>query len=89
MQNAETVLGLYLGKSLESRDDTERVTSGSERGCWKSAAGNSLAAYSTARCVLRGLGEGDLAWLPGGGLACVPQVKAYTMRESLLDRRRL
>ena len=27
---------------------------------------NSLAAYSTARCVLRGLGEGDLAWLPGG-----------------------
>jgi len=27
--------------------------------------GNSLAAYSTARCVLRGLGEGDLAWLPG------------------------
>jgi len=30
--------------------------------------GNSLAAYSTARCVLRGLGEGDLAWLPGAAM---------------------
>jgi hypothetical protein len=23
-------------------------------------------AVKVARCVLRGLGEGDLAWLPGG-----------------------
>src|SRR5262245_55623203 len=36
--------------------DIERVMSGSERGRWKSAGkGNSLAAYSTARTVLRGL----------------------------------
>ena len=47
--------------------DIERVTSGSERGRWKSVhQDNSLAAYSTARSVLRGLGEREPTWLPGG-----------------------
>src|SRR5215831_18633104 len=36
-----------------------------EGGCWKSAQwSNSLAAYPTARCVLRGRGGSDVALLP-------------------------
>jgi len=47
------------------RRDTETVRRRSERGGWKSAhRGNSLAAYSTARTVLRGRGSGDIALLP-------------------------
>ena len=45
--------------------DTETVTISSEGGGWKSAcSGNSLAAYPTARPVLRGGGGGDLTSLP-------------------------
>src|SRR5262245_7279559 len=41
--------------SLESRLEIERLTSGSERGCWKSAqSSNSLAAYPTSWLVWRG-----------------------------------
>jgi hypothetical protein len=40
---------------LESRLEIERLTSGLEEGCWKSAwLSNSLAAYPTARPVWRG-----------------------------------
>ena len=42
-------------RSLESRLEIERLTSGLEGGWWKSAqSSNSLAAYPTARSVLRG-----------------------------------
>lgn len=45
--------------------DIERVTSSSERGGWKSAcSGNSPAAYSTSRPVLRGRGCSDASPLP-------------------------
>jgi hypothetical protein len=45
--------------------ETETLTRGSERGRWKSTPqGNSLAAYSTARAVLRGRGPGDRLLLP-------------------------
>ena len=65
MRNATMARALSL--STGELTEIERLTVSSERGGWKSARrGNSLAAYSTARCVLRGLGEGDLAWLPGG-----------------------
>ncbi len=41
-------------RSLESRLEIERLTSGLEGGCWKSAQlSNSLAAYPTARTVLK------------------------------------
>jgi len=46
--------------------DTETVTLSSEGGRWKSAQrGNSLAAYLTARCVLRGEGSREAPDLPG------------------------
>src|SRR5262245_36257683 len=52
-------------RSLESRLEIERLTSGLEGGCWKSAqSSNSLAAYPTARTVLRGGGNGNVASLP-------------------------
>jgi len=42
-------------RSLESRLEIERLTSGLEGGCWKSAqSSNSLAAYPTASPVRRG-----------------------------------
>ena len=64
MRNA--VLDLALKATTGELLDIERVPSSSEGGRWKSTQrGNSLAAYPTACCVLRGLGEGDLAWLPG------------------------
>jgi hypothetical protein len=64
MRRARVALALRLTTS--ELTEIERLTVSSERGGWKSAhRGNSLAAYSTARCILRGLGEGDLAWLPG------------------------
>src|SRR5262245_44356591 len=45
--------------------DIERVPSSSERGRWKSARqGNSLAAYSIARAVLRGLESREALRLP-------------------------
>ena len=41
-------------RSPESRLEIERLTSGLEGGCWKSACeGNSLAAYPTACTVLK------------------------------------
>ncbi len=40
----------FWTSSLESRLEIERLTSGLEGGCWKSAqSSNSLAAYPTAR----------------------------------------
>ena len=75
MRNAETILGIIRERvhrgaslrhrSLESRLEIERLTSGSEGGCWKSALlSNSLAAYPTARSVLRGGRGGNVAPLP-------------------------
>jgi len=47
-------------RSLESRLEIERLTSGSEGGCWKSALmSNSLAAYPTSRTVLKPSRSGD------------------------------
>jgi hypothetical protein len=41
-------------RSLESRLEIERLTSGLEGGCWKSArSSNSLAAYPTSSTVLK------------------------------------
>ncbi len=66
---AETILNIIrnsvriTGKPLE----IERLTSGLEGGRWKSAPtcrSNSLAAYPTARTVLRGPGGGNTARLP-------------------------
>lgn len=55
----------YGGKVTGEPRDTETVMRGSERGRWKSTRkGNSLAAYSTARMVLRGRCGGDVALLP-------------------------
>ena len=49
--------------------DIERVTISSERGGWKSACpGNSLAAYSTSRPVLRGPGGSNTSPLPDQAL---------------------
>jgi hypothetical protein len=46
--------------------DIERVTISLEGGRWKSTRwGNSLAAYPTARVVLRGLDGSNPVWLPG------------------------
>jgi hypothetical protein len=60
MRNAETILGIIHSGSLESRLEIERLTSGSEGGCWKSARrSNSLAAYPTSRTVLKPSGGGD------------------------------
>jgi len=71
MQTAETVGGLYPEeegvshwRAVVRSKDSCPVRGGA---VGKVPLGNSLAAYSTARCVLRGLGEGDLAWLPGAG----------------------
>jgi hypothetical protein len=45
--------------------EIERLMVSSERGGWKSAhRGNSLAAYSTARSVLRGEGDSNVFLLP-------------------------
>jgi hypothetical protein len=53
-------------RSLESRLEIERLTSGLEGGCWKSAqSSSSLAAYPTSRSVPRGLGGSNPAWLLG------------------------
>ena len=53
-------------RSLESRLEIERLTSGLEGGCWKSAqSSGSLAAYPTSRSVPRGLGGSNPAWLLG------------------------
>ena len=38
-------------------------------------------AVKVARCVLRGLGEGDLAWLPGGFLSFGALRWAEALRE--------
>jgi hypothetical protein len=63
----KAIVALALSVITGELTEIERLTVSSERGGWKSARrGNSLAAYSTACVVLRGLGEGDLAWLPGG-----------------------
>jgi hypothetical protein len=72
MRNAEAGHVISRSSSITptgERLKIERLTSRSEGSGWKSTrGGNSLAAYPTARCVLRGLGEGDLAWLPGAGM---------------------
>ena len=63
MRKAETVLRHRL---LESRVIRKSVKRGSEGGGWKSAhLGNSLAAYPTARTVLRGDGCRNAPLLPG------------------------
>jgi hypothetical protein len=70
MRNAETVLGVTREREFEAETtgellDIERVTSSSERGGWKSTCpGNSLAAYSTSRTVLRGRGSSNASLLP-------------------------
>jgi hypothetical protein len=65
MRNAETILDIIQHRSLESRLEIERLTSGLEGGCWKSAqSSNSLAAYPTARSVLRGGSGGNVTPLP-------------------------
>src|SRR3954465_3481328 len=69
MRNAETVLGIIRERKFEAETtgellEIERLTSSSEGGRWKSATGNSPAAYPTARPVLRRGGEGDLPSLP-------------------------
>jgi hypothetical protein len=47
-------------RSLESRLEIERLTSGLEGGCWKSAqSSSSLAAYPTSRTVLKPSRSGD------------------------------
>ena len=47
-------------RSLESRLEIERLTSGLEGGCWKSAqSSNSLAAYPTSSTVLKPSGGSD------------------------------
>lgn len=47
-------------RSPESRLEIERLTSGLEGGCWKSAlSSNSLAAYPTSRTVLKPSDGGD------------------------------
>jgi hypothetical protein len=53
-------------RSLESRLEIERLTSGLEGGCWKSAlSSNSLAAYPTSRTVLREpVGEIPICYSP-------------------------
>jgi hypothetical protein len=61
-------------RSLESRLEIERLTSGLEGGCWKSAqASSSLAAYPTSRSVPRGLGGSNPAWL----LGCAEHVQQF------------
>jgi hypothetical protein len=52
MRNAETVLGVIREREFEAETtgellEIERLTSSSEGGRWKSATGNSLAAYPT------------------------------------------
>jgi hypothetical protein len=59
MRNAETVLGVIREREFEAETtgellEIERLTSSSEGGRWKSATGNSLAAYPTASTVRRG-----------------------------------
>jgi hypothetical protein len=53
-------------RSLESRLEIERLTSGLEGGCWKSAqSSSSLAAYPTSRTVLREpVGEIPIGYSP-------------------------
>jgi hypothetical protein len=72
MRNAETILGIIRvrNRSLESRLEIERLTSGLEGGCWKSAhSSNSLAAYPTvthgfeAEPERRRSGLGSNLWL--------------------------
>jgi hypothetical protein len=72
MRNADTVLGIIQDRyalqrgSLESHVIRKAVMRGSERGRWKSThPGNSLAAYSTSRWVLREAGgESPPAYSP-------------------------
>jgi hypothetical protein len=59
MRNAETVLGVIREREFEAETtgellEIERLTSSLEGGRWKSAIGNSLAAYPTARPVWSG-----------------------------------
>jgi hypothetical protein len=59
----------WSGKATGERLKIERLTSRSEGSGWKSTSlGNSLAAYPTARCVLRGERSREAPDLPGGGL---------------------
>jgi len=60
-------MALALTRTTGELTELERLTVSSGRGGWKSAhRGNSLAAYSTACVVLRGLGGCEPTWLPGG-----------------------
>ena len=57
MRNAETVLGVIRERKFKAETtgellEIERLTSSLEGGRWKSAIGNSLAAYPTSRAVL-------------------------------------
>jgi hypothetical protein len=55
------LIALVAGERL----DIERVTSRSEGSSWKSTCkSNSLAAYPTARSVLRGRGDSNITFLP-------------------------
>jgi hypothetical protein len=57
MRNAETILGVIREREFEAETtgellEIERLTSSSEGGRWKSATGNSPAAYPTCAAVL-------------------------------------
>ena len=52
-------------------------------------SGNSLAAYSTACVVLRGLGEGDLAWLPGDAVSDLQRMFRLTTHDPVVQRSRM
>jgi len=59
MRNAETVLGVIRERKFKAETtgellEIERLTSSLEGGRWKSAIGNSLAAYPTSSPVRRG-----------------------------------
>ncbi len=76
MRIAKTILNIIREgekclkvKNTEKLRDTETVMRSLEGGGWKSAnIGNSLAAYPTARTVLRGERGSDAPDLPDGSL---------------------
>src|SRR3954465_12774206 len=83
MRNAETVLGVIREREFEAETtgellEIERLTSSLEGGRWKSAIGNSLAAYPTSCPVRRGAAETG----PQGNRADRPP---YVRRSSIMS----
>jgi hypothetical protein len=60
-------------RSLESRLEIERLTSGLEGGCWKSAQFNRVARWQPTLQQARFLGEGD-------GSNAIPLPGIYTLQ---------